>query len=285
MSCDDHPSPLRPPLGVTTPSVAAVARTNVPVSDNERMAKVTFHPLRGSPKNWTQKDRQLNHFAIQSFRDVADADYIAARLAYRAQLPVQFLWASQQALEKYLKCILFLERIKAEKLRHDLAPALRAIENSGLALDLTKSTQEFLKYIDRTGRFRYMEASFVVWWRWIISLDRAVWELRRFCTSEPRPRSLKLVEGEIAPRYRVDSGYLEKVLDNRQNPAREYLLWHNGFVGRSKRRVTVRGTFIAVNSPLFNHPELVDHLAGLAFIPRDVANAYRELAAERKKRH
>ena len=35
-------------------------------------------------KNWTQKDRELNDFALRSFRDVADADYIAARLAYRA---------------------------------------------------------------------------------------------------------------------------------------------------------------------------------------------------------
>jgi hypothetical protein len=129
-----------------------------------------------------------------------------------------------------------------------------------------------------------MEVSFVVWWHWIISLDRAVWELRRFCTSEPRPRCLRLVDGEIAPRYRVDSGYLEKVLDDMQNPAREYLLWHNGFFGRSKRTVTIRGTFIAVNSPLFNHPELVDQLAGLAFIPKNVAAAYRELAAERKKK-
>ena len=179
------------------------------------MAKLTFPPFPISLKNWTPKDRQLNHFAIRSFRDVADADYIAARLAYRAQL---------------------------------------------------------------------LEVSFVVWWHWIISLDRAVWELRRFCTSEPRPRSLKLVDGEIAPRYRVDSGYLEKVLDDKQNPAREYLLWHNGFFGKSKRKVTVRGTFIAVNSPLFNQPDLVDQLAGLAFIPKDVAAAYRELAAERKKK-
>jgi hypothetical protein len=82
----------------------------------------------------------------------------------------------------------------------------------------------------------------------------------------------------------VDSGYLEKVLDNKQNPAREYLLWHNGFVGRSRRKVTVRGTFIAVNSPLFLQPEIIDQLAGLAFIPKDVAKAYRELATMRKRK-
>jgi hypothetical protein len=237
-----------------------------------------------SLKKWSPKDRQMNDFAIRSFRDVADADYIAARLAYRAQLPVQFLWASQQALEKYLKFILFLERVKGDHIGHDLTSALKAVDGAGLALGLTKSTQKFIKEIDRTGRFRYMEVSFVVWWHWIISLDRAVWELRRFCTSEPRPRSLTLVDGEVAPRYRVSGGYLEKVLGKKQNPAREYLLWHNGFFGRSRRKVTVRGSFIAVNSPLFNQPELVDHVRGLALIPRDVAKAYRALAAERAKK-
>jgi hypothetical protein len=254
------------------------------ISDNDRMATLASPPLPPSLKDWTTKDRQLNQFAIRSYRDVADADYIAARLAYRAQLPVQFLWASQQALEKYLKFILFLERVKVEKLGHNLAPPLNAIEDAGLVLDLTKGTQKFIREIDRVGRFRYMEVSFVVWWHWILSLDRAVWELRRFCTSDPRPRSLKLVDGEIAPRYRIDSGYLEKVLNDKQNSAREYLLWHNGFVGKKRRKVTVRGTFIAVNSPLFNQPELVDALAGLAFIPRDVAKAYRALAGERKNR-
>jgi len=51
-------------------------------------------------------DRLLNEFALRSFRDVADGDYIAARMAYRAELLVQAFWASQQALEKYLKSIL-----------------------------------------------------------------------------------------------------------------------------------------------------------------------------------
>ena len=131
--------------------------------DNDGMAKRTPLPTPpASLKKRTQKDRELNQFAIRSFRDIADADYIAARLAYRAQLPVQFLWASQQALEKYLKFILFLERVKVPKLGHDLAPALKAVEDAGVSLELTKGTQKFIKEIDRVGRFRYMEVSFVV---------------------------------------------------------------------------------------------------------------------------
>jgi hypothetical protein len=85
---------------------------------------------------WSQRDGEMNSWAIRSFRDVADADYISARLACRAQLPVQFLWASQQTLEKYLKCILFLHHIEARKVKHDIRLALKLVEESGLDLDL-----------------------------------------------------------------------------------------------------------------------------------------------------
>ena len=62
-----------------------------PMTDAERLATIM------------EQDRHLNSWAFRSFRDIADGDYIAARMAYRAQLPAQFLWASQQALEKYLQ--------------------------------------------------------------------------------------------------------------------------------------------------------------------------------------
>ena len=63
----------------------------------------------------------INDFAIRSFRDIADYDYISARMAYRAKLLPQFLWLGLQAIEKYLKCILLLNRIKA-KIIHNLMP-------------------------------------------------------------------------------------------------------------------------------------------------------------------
>ena len=69
-------------------------------------------------------DVLLYDFAVRSFRDVADGDYIAARLASRAALVTQFLWASQQAVEKYLKCILLMNRVPAKNLQHDLIRAL-----------------------------------------------------------------------------------------------------------------------------------------------------------------
>jgi hypothetical protein len=241
----------------------------------------TFPTPPPSLKNWTQKDRKLNDFAIRSFRHVADADYIAARLAYRAQLPVQFLWACQQTLEKYLKFVLFLERVKAPKIGHHLAPALEAIEASGLKLELTQGTKKFIEKIDQVGRHRYMEVSIFVEWPRIIALDRAVWELRRFCTSEPYPRTLKLTDGQRAPSYSINQGSLEEILRDKNSPARRGLIWHNAFVGRKRKSVTIYGSFVAKNSPLFNYPELLDTLVQYVHIPKDVAQGYRELAKER----
>src|SRR5215468_6849430 len=92
-------------------------------------------------------DALVNDFALRSFRDMADGDYIAARMACRAALLPQFLWASQQAVEKYLKCILLLNRIDAREAYHDLGKALDRIDASGkLSLDLTRGTKEFHRH-------------------------------------------------------------------------------------------------------------------------------------------
>jgi hypothetical protein len=88
-------------------------------------------------------DALLDDFGIRCFRDQADGDYICARTASRARLVSQFLWASQQAVEKYLKCILLLNRIPGKRVRHNLHAAIEAIAASGkLQLELTPATKE-----------------------------------------------------------------------------------------------------------------------------------------------
>src|SRR5689334_14326600 len=93
----------------------------------------------------------LNNFATRCFRDVADLDYISARLAYRAGLFAQFHWASLQALEKYFKAILLLNRIHAKKVKHDLGRALEVCAGLPFKLSLSASTRKFIEHIDRVG--------------------------------------------------------------------------------------------------------------------------------------
>lgn len=222
-------------------------------------------------------DLLVDDFAVRSFRDEGDADYIAARMACRARLVTPSLWASQQTIEKYLKCILLLNRIPAKHVKHDLAAAVAVIQSSGkLLLDLPSIAREFIEYIGAFGRFRYLEASNVAFGRNLVLLDRTAWELRRYCARSEDLRPLAIRPGETPPKARISGGYLESVIDEPANPARGPLLWRNAFFGaRSRRRVRVGKWLTATNAPLYLHPEILDEVLKYVYLPRSVVDGYR----------
>ena len=225
----------------------------------------------------------INSFAIRSFRDIADGDYIAARMASRASMVVQYLWASQQAIEKYLKCILLLNRIPATDMRHDLDKCLQRIADSNrLTLDLTQPTRDFIAYLDQIGRFRYLEVSNTAMGRDLVLLDRAVWELRRYCTLYPGLNRAVLTPGKASPKVVLPGGYLEKVIDDKRHLARESLLWQNAFFGKRPRRHSRPESWSqSTNSPLYLHPHILDEILQYVFFPRDLVKAYRGHARSR----
>lgn len=237
-------------------------------------------------------DALLNDFAIRSFRDVADEDYIAARLAFRARLIPQFLWGSLQAVEKYLKCMLVLNRIPASR-GHDLGDILAAFEESKqFELRLSDPARKFVMFLDAYGRHRYFESSWYVMGGEIVDLDRTVWEVRRYARimryelhgqddSSANALPIELAHNiEAESRHPQDfyimGGRLEAILDKKDHPAREPLIWQNGFFGRSRRRsVRLRSGFQAANSPLTLHPGLLDEVLKYVWLPKDVRQAYR----------
>lgn len=106
------------------------------------------------------RDQLLNDFAIRSFRNTADADYVAARATFRAKLTPQFLWLSLQAIEKYIKCILLLNRVSSKGVNHFLKEGLKRIRGSAqISLELTNATETFIRHLDEYGRWRYFEIS------------------------------------------------------------------------------------------------------------------------------
>ena len=92
-------------------------------------------------------------------------------LSYRAGLTAQYLWSSQQAIEKYLKCILLLNRIKAVDLRHDLQAAMRHVEGHGIALEPSPASKEFIGHVDACAQCRYLEISWFSFGGEIVALD------------------------------------------------------------------------------------------------------------------
>ena len=131
------------------------------------------------------------------------------------------------------------------------------------------------------GRYRYMEASVWVDWHWIVSLDQADWELRGLPLSiqSRRGRSSSKASGHRLSGSGRPSG---TNFENRNDPAREPLLWHIGYFGRGRRTIMVRGGFTSVNSPLFLKAELLDEILKFADVPKDVVKAYRDHALKAK---
>lgn len=246
------------------------------------------------------KEILINDFATRSFRDVADFDYITARMAYRAKLVPQFLWSSLQAIEKYFKCILLLNRIKVPR-SHDLGELLDLLKkNVPFELRLKDPSRQLIEHLDTYGRFRYLETPFHIMGSEIIQLDMAVWDIRRYCRvldyeiTLPNGEKKRMLDEEILAIERSETrppqsfaligGELEKIIANKKNPAREPLLWKNLFYGqRARKSIPLRRYIHSTNSPLSLHPEILDDVLKLVFLPKDVCDAYRAELARRSK--
>ena len=244
-----------------------------------------------------QIDRRINDFASRSFRDMADRDYIAARLACRAQLMPQFLWSAQQAIEKYCKYILLVNRIKAAAVRHDIQRALELMENARFKVDLSHLSRTFIDHVAEFGEYRYLDVSYAVHGYALIDLDRAVWDLRRYCQvldvfgkelTAVEQRMLdaaraRLRESKEKPphEFRLLNGYLERVLIDKKHPARAALIWNNAFFGERKRKsVRARKYINAENAPLYLFPHMLDQLLEYVFVPKELVDAYRRHLAD-----
>ena len=126
----------------------------------------------------------------------------------------------------------------------------------------------------------------------IVELDRCVWEVRRYArvlqyefegAQGVRISGLPIeirrnadAESGHPQAFHISGGLLETIVNNKKHPAREALIWQNGFFGQSRRRtVRLRSGLQAANSPLTLHPELLDEVLNYVFLPRDVIDAYR----------
>lgn len=212
---------------------------------------------------------KIDSFAFQCFRDQADADYIAARMAFHAQLSGPAQWSSQQALEKYLKCILLLRRIPAKDIRHDICKAHSRVESDqGRKLGLPKSSIDFIEHIGAFGESRYLEISTWASGDHIVGLDRTVWELRKHCTRDLKAADVQLIQGKPAMPIRLINGYLEKVLSRKGHPARTALIRQNAFFSGKRRKSVETQPWIEVyNPPHALYPEIRDEIRKFVYLP------------------
>lgn len=240
----------------------------------------------------------LNHATIRCFRDTADADYISARLSIRSDLPGPFLSSAEQAIEKYLKCILMLNRIDTRPIGHKIDVALKLINESlPFNISLDKDEQKLFDQLVLWDFDRYLVNSLYVRNESLMHLDRLVWKLRQYCRpldmihrAEPPDKSyiasnieaIEAVKPETPKKGHVPGGLLERVLASKIHRGRDALVWNNLWYSSSNRnQVQYRTGYQAINSPFFNKPELADEASKYMKLSKSFVEGAKQFA--RKK--
>ena len=210
---------------------------------------------------------------------MADQDYILARLALRNRLGAQFIWASQQAIEKYFKTILVFHRSPCKRSKHDLMPLLEQSRGiPGLGWVPSNDLLRFVEYLDVHNPIRYLEGGYYARGKMLATLDDTVWNIRRFCMP-PEYNSQMARNEPIRPspsdKFDLFGGALERIVESRDDPARRALVWKNLHSGSSARR-TVRLTDwdVGVNAPTLD-TKLYGLLLPLVFFPKSTHNHFK----------
>ncbi len=242
------------------------------------------------------QDALINDLAIRSFREIGDGDYIAARMALRARLPSQYRWAALQAIEKYLKCILLLNRVKAKDVGHKITLALEKVNGiPQFDIRLPPNEREVFNHIASSEGDRYLVMSLALFAHELSALDSLVWRLRQYCeplnvehyNDSPNPDVLasnltrieKNLNDDPSAGY-LKHGFLEKVLAEGNHPAREALVWKNAMYGGNEPLVArdALSGLMAINSPLYLHPEIVTVIDKFIKLPSGALKEFEALA-------
>jgi HEPN domain-containing protein len=241
----------------------------------------------------TEEQQQFNGYVIRSFRDCADQDYIIARAAHKMSLYLQFLWLASQAIEKYLKAILILNKQPRHKQpTHDVFKLYKQLGDiRDIHFDFPNEIENFIEYLSAYGQNRYFEHAYRLDGYELIRLDQAVWSIRRYCqvlrwreesgdTSAPSlaENVMKLQSNEAIKRpaqFKLLGGFLEKVLHEKRNPARAVLLSQNEYYG-GRRAIKRNSIFRAW--PQVNHtPKIFRELEKYVFFSRKTDTHFRTL--------
>ncbi len=236
----------------------------------------------------------INDFANRSFRDVADQDYISARMNCRAQLREPFLWSSLQAFEKYFKAILLFNRVSSKGTSHNLLKALELIENiPDIEFTLPEDVKDFINYINDYGTNRYLEHHSYLRDKALLNLDRSIWHVRSYCfymkgeikrnndrTIERLPLNINKIkkshEEKKWYKYKIRGGLLEDII-NKRKASYDALIWHNFYYGKRRKLIIKNHTnhMSSVNPTLTMHPEVFTELDDLVTFSREARVFYK----------
>jgi len=239
-------------------------------------------------------DPFIYDFANRSFRDLADQDYISARVAYRNEFDQQFRWCALQAIEKYLKAILLYNHVSSKSLSHNLNDALHRVQSiKDLEFSVPCDVEEFVDYISVYGVDRYLCHPTHLKDSALLTLDKSVWYIRRYCffmrqvikTQSGEKELFALNKQEVINpyfekfphKYKILGGYLEKIVDKRL-PSYADLIWKNFFYGRIKKHKISFGFRLSSQNPTHElHKDVFGTLESLVDFPKAIKMLYKRL--------
>jgi HEPN domain-containing protein len=240
----------------------------------------------------------INSFINRSFRDVADCDYISARILFRNKLFLQFYWFAEQAIEKYIKAILLYNNISAKEINHDILKGIKKIKDEicDISFLLPDDVISFLDKLNDFGCNRYLEITYTFNGDEILILDKTVWHIRKYCrylrerTWFDNDNTLddyfmlqinNKVNDKFPNNYNIFDGYLENVINNKRNILRKELIWINFYYGKNKKRkiqyMKVQGS---VNSSLAMNPEIYEYLKDKIKFSKDIKEYFENINKE-----
>jgi len=92
-------------------------------------------------------------------------------------------------------------------------------------------------------------------------------------------RRIEQSENDLPQKLQLQGGYLEKVIRDKEHPARKALIWKNLYFGKRRRRnISYRSRLYSANAPLALHPEIIDEVQKYVLIPEKIVNVYRKKA-------
>lgn len=188
----------------------------------------------------------LNSIAREEFRDLADYDYISARVSFRLNLREQFYWSGLQAVEKYFKAILLFNGQSSLRLNHRLRSAYERIkQNTGIRLTLQQSQLVFLDTLEEFGNNRYRTSYTQILGDELPKLDQLIWAIRRYAHStrfeiDSVDKTEWYLQNLLPPKpadvptsNQISGGELEKILARECGDLlRQELVWCNCYYGK-----------------------------------------------------
>ncbi len=225
-----------------------------------------------------------------TLRDIADYDYISARLLLRNHCKDQFLYLAYQSLEKYMKSIL-LFHLRKNKIGHDITKLFGEIcKITEFEIGNNPRIKTFIERFDNTfGDPRYLSLGFAGDYKYLFELDYAVWKLRIYCQPERNRISLLekadekiLKKSFLKGTFLLWSGVLEDVHKEKKKGLYQSLVWFNSYFGRFKgNEMSLMGYWFK-NSPLFSGNEerrllTYESIKDYVHIPPKIKNYFEDL--------